>query len=164
MAELVALGDGLTEADAEADADGDVEALTPGVVAGVAVGVAVGGSGGVGQFASAGLKTVGDGVGIGVAGVPADAVGAGPEVTLRVGVGLGVGVGVGDAVGVSTYGVYEGHWASCGLAGACCPATMSEMATATAPTSTVATKVKAPHSRRSTFMPATPPSPSARRH
>ena len=111
---------------------------------------------------NAGLKTVGEGAGVGVVGFPATAVGVAPEVPL--GVGVGSGVAVGDGVGVSTYGVYDGHLASGGLAGACWPATISEMATATAPTSTVATKVTAPHSRRSTFMRAPPPSPPARRH
>lgn len=106
----------------------------PVVVVGGAVGRGVdcGGSGGVGQFWSAGLNAVGDGVGLDVV----DDVVAVP-----------LGVAVGDGVGVETYGVYEGQLASGGTGGALAPATISEIATAMAPTSTVATNVTAPHSR-----------------
>ena len=56
----------------------------------VGAGVDDGGSGGVGQFCSAGLNAVGDGVGL----VVVDDVVAVP-----------LGVAVGDGVGVATYGV-----------------------------------------------------------
>jgi hypothetical protein len=102
---------------------------------GVGVGARVGGSGAVGQLASAGLKGVGEGVGDGV------------------GVGVGeVRTAVADGVGVTSYGVYEGQGSSVAAGGAWAPAITSEIATAIAPTSTVTTKVIAPHSRRNALM------------
>lgn len=110
--------------DAAAVGDAAADGGTVGEGDGVGDGVDEGGSGGVGQLASAGLNGVAEGVAV----------------------GLGVGA-PGDGVAVTTYGVNEGQLASGGVGGACAPATISEMATATAPTRTVATNVTAPHSR-----------------
>ena len=120
------------------------------------VGACVGGSGGVAQLASAGLNGVADGVGDGVAVALGDALAAGLAEALAV----AELVGVAAAVGVTTYGVYEGHGSRVAEGGAWAPAITREMATAIAPTSTVTTKVIAPHSRRNELMRR--PSPARR--
>jgi hypothetical protein len=115
-----------------------------GVTFGVGVGATVGGSGAVGQPWSSGLNGVGvaDGVGTGV--------GAGVAVGLPLTAGEGVAVGTG--VGVTTYGVYEGHGGAEASGAECVAEIPREIATATAPTRIVTTKVIAPHSRRIGFM------------
>jgi hypothetical protein len=116
-----------------------------------AVGVDVGGSGGVGQFASAGLNVVptvleGDGVAVALGDAETPTDGDAPL----------------DKAGVVTYGVYEGHAARVGVGGACAPATTSEIATAIAPMTTVMTNVTAPHSRHSALMSGRAPARPAR--
>jgi hypothetical protein len=113
------------------------------------VGVAGGRAGAVGQWASAGLNAVGLAEGVTTAD-DALALALAPAVGLELALAPAGGVDVGDGVGVTTYGVYDGHGASGGTGGWCDPVTTSEMATAMAPTRTVATKVIAPHSRRKT--------------
>src|SRR5437899_2372178 len=78
----------------------------------------VGGSGGVAQLASAGLNGVADGVGDGVAVALGDALAAGLAEALAV----AELVGVAAAVGVTTYGVYEGHGSRVAEGGAWAPA------------------------------------------
>lgn len=140
-------------ADAAVDEAFDVEWVVEVVADVVGAGVDVGGSGGDGQLASAGLNAVGVGDGVAFVDVEVDDVVAVP-----------LGFAVGDGVGVATYGVYEGQLASGGVGGACAPATISETATASAPTRTVATNVTAPHSRlkRSFTRPPVPGRPAAR--
>ncbi len=112
------------------------------------VGVEGGRAGAVGQLARAGLKAVGLGVGT------AD-VADGLALTLPCAdgdvLGEALGLAVGTGVGVTTYGVYDGHGGSGGTGGWCDPVSTSEMATATAPMRTVRTNVIAPHSRRNTL-------------
>ena len=152
----VAVGAEVLVVDVAVDVEPEVEAVDEvcEVVAEVVgAGVDVGGSGGDGQFARAGLNAVGVGDGVACVVVDVDEV-----VAVPLGFGVGDGVGVPDGVGVATYGVYEGQLASGGVGGACAPATISETATASAPTRTVATKVTAPHSRLNRLF-TRPPSP-----
>lgn len=137
---------------------GAAEAPGDGVLPGRAVaraepegaGVAGGRTGAVGQLASAGSKAAGVGVGLTAAAEAlAELDGAGEREAPPV--REGVGLALGDGTAVATYGVYEGHGGSGGTGGACAPVITSEAATATAPTSTVSTKVIAPHSRRNRF-------------
>ena len=116
-----------------------------GLVLGVGVGDALGGSGGVGQPCSSGLNGVGLAIGVGTG------VGVGVAVGVVFPLVVGFGVAVGTGVGVTTYGVYVGQGAADGMGVPWAAEIPREIATATAPTRMVTTKVTAPHSRRSAF-------------
>lgn len=113
-------------------------------------GVAGGRTGAVGQLASAGSKALGVGLGVAAAAEALEELDA-PGDGVAPGLGEDVPLALGDGTALATYGVYEGHGGSGGTGGACAPVITSDAATATAPTTTVRTKVIAPHSRRKRF-------------